>query len=93
MAFNRFDDWLFNYDDGPTLGVIKLVSVSILGVMLFLGTLGLISGLIDPHQRAVLDLTTEFSCTVSHQEYQNVLHGRTHRWEWVTVCDNYKRTK
>jgi hypothetical protein len=87
--FGKLEEWTF---EGPAficLGKFLLVGCLFLFGSFFL--VGTIVNLVNPHEHAVLDLTSDFFCAESHTEMQWVHHGKTSSYEPVTTCDVYKR--
>lgn len=88
--FIKLEKWVFE-DESSILSGIKFLLVIGAFVVTIVSVIGFAVATIDPDDRVVLDLTTDWDCTSAHTELQRVMHGKISRLEDVVVCDNYRK--
>lgn len=81
--------WVFE-ERSMFLSMIKFLFLICVSVFIIISSIALVVSAVNPHDRVVLDLTTDWDCTSTHTELQRVMHGKISRLEDVTVCDNYR---
>ena len=88
--FQWLEEWIFN-DDSFFLSAGKLLLTVAVAIFVVVSAIATIVNIVNPHEHAVLDLTTDWTCTSTHTELQRVMHGKISRLEDVVVCDNYRK--